>query len=49
MSNPFEGMAVDIFEEEGYVLIEDPDDLDPNGEPVIVEMTLEEYNEIVGN
>jgi hypothetical protein len=33
---------------EDKVLVIDDTELDPNGEPVITEITLEEYQEIVG-
>ena len=37
-----------IDKENDLVAIINSDELDPDGEPIIVEMTIEEYNEMVG-
>jgi hypothetical protein len=37
-----------IDNENNLVTIINSDELDPNGEPTIVEMTIEEYNEMIG-
>lgn len=37
-----------IDKENNLVTIINSDELDPDGEPIIVEMTIEEYNEMVG-
>lgn len=33
-----------VIEEDGIVLVIDHNETDPNGEPLITEITLEEYN-----
>ena len=40
---------IQIDSDRGTVLIFDPNELDPNGDPLIIEYTIEEWNEINSN
>jgi len=42
-------MTEEVIVEEDRVLIFDDSELDPDGNPLVIEMTLEEYNNGINN
>lgn len=40
-------MSEEVIIEDDIVYIINSDELDPNGDPVMVEMTLDEYNQLL--